>query len=280
MSAQFFSLMTPGVRAINLGRQAAVDIFEAINREPDINPASEDGETLNSFEGALDFDNIMFAYPSRPNDIIFNGLKLNVEPGTSVALVGPSGSGKSTVSKLLLRLYDPLGGEVLADGVPLKALNLKWWRSQIGYVPQEPSLFPGTLRDNIAMGKPEDSGPATDEEVIAAAKAACAHEFIMDLPDSYNTFYNGASIQFSGGQMQRLGKCFEDHLPIYTPLTNNSSLSIFFPLILAIARAIIRNPKILLLDEATSALDSSSEKTVQDAIENIRKLHLIFFMGI
>ena len=150
-------------------------------------------------------------------------------------------TGKSTISKLLLRLYDPLAGNLLVDGIPLKEVNLKWWRSQIGYVPQEPHLFIGSIRYNIACGKA--GGTATDEEVITAAKAACAHEFIESLPDGYDTFYSGASIQMSGGQIQRI----------------------------AIARALIRNCSILLLDEATSALDSESERVVQDALSSIRK---------
>ena len=114
----------------------------------------------------------------------------------SIALVGPSGSGKSSLSKLLLRLYDPIGGGIIVGGVNLTEVNLKWWRQQIGYVSQEPSLFPGTIRDNIAAGKIE--GDATDEEVEAAAKAASAADFIADLPDGYNTFYSGSSIQLSG----------------------------------------------------------------------------------
>lgn len=150
---------------------------------------------------------------------------------------------KSTIAKLLLRFYDPIAGAVLAGGVPLRDVNLKWWRSKIGYVPQEPHLFIGSIRDNIASGKSSDDKPATDEEVFAAARAACADEFIRQLPDGYDTFYSGASIQMSGGQIQRI----------------------------AIARAIIRDPVILLLDEATSALDSNSERTVQDALANARK---------
>lgn len=106
-----------------------------------------------------------------------------------------SHSGKSTIARLLLRLYDPLAGQVLAGDVPLRELNVKWWRSKIGYVPQEPTLFPGTVRENIASGKPKGLGKATDDEVVAAAKAACAHEFIEELPDAYDTFYSGASAQ-------------------------------------------------------------------------------------
>jgi ATP-binding cassette subfamily B (MDR/TAP) protein 1 len=138
--------MTPGIKSINLGRQAAVEIFDAINRVPEIDAWSDDdGVKLENFKGSLELKRIAFAYPSRPNQLVFNGLQLKIDAGTSIALVGPSGSRKSTISKLLLRLYDPMGGEVLADGVPMKDVNLKWWRSQIGYVPQELSLFPGSI---------------------------------------------------------------------------------------------------------------------------------------
>jgi len=241
LCAQFFSLMAPSIQAINVGRSAAVDIFGAIRRKPEIDAMSDDGAKLDMFKGALEFRNVVFSYPSRPSDIIFKNFNLKIGAGSSVALVGPSGSGKSTISKLLLRFYDPLAGAILADGVPLKGLNLKWWRSRIGYVQQEPSLFPGTIRDNIAMGKCDDED-VSEEDVIAAAKAASAHEFIMELPDKYDTFYAGASIQLSGGQVQRI----------------------------AIARALIRQPQILILDEATSALDTQSEKAVQSALANIR----------
>jgi len=189
---------------------------------------------------------LFFFYPNSPNRPIFYNFNLTIEPGQSVALVGPSGSGKSTIARFLLRFYDPNQGEILIDDKhPLTALNVSWWRSQIGYVAQDPVIFPGTIRENIAMGKPASDGPpATEEEVIHAAKLACAHDFIVNsLPDGYDTYYGGTSVQLSGGQMQRI----------------------------AIARALIRDPKILVLDEATSALDQMSEEHVQKALANIRK---------
>lgn len=236
-------MMAPGIQAINLARQAAVDIFDTIKRSPEIDASTKDGIELDGYDGNIEMKSVAFAYPSHPDRLIFKNINLRIEKGSSVALVGPSGSGKSTIAKLLLRFYDPVAGAVLADGVSLRDLNLKWWRSKIGYVPQQPHLFIGSIRDNIAAGKSSEDKPATDEEVFAAARAACADEFIRNLPDGYDTFYSGASIQMSGGQIQRI----------------------------AIARAIVRDPVILLLDEATSALDSASEKSVQDALANIRK---------
>lgn len=245
LCATFFGMMGPGLGAINVAQQSAAELFDTIEREPNIsvNPNSDDGLVLENLEGAIDFQSILFTYPSRPRNVIFQDLHLTILPGESVGLVGPSGSGKSTISKLLLRFYDPIAGQVTVDDVNLKLLNVSWWRDQVGYVAQEPIIFPGSVRDNIAMGKPG----ATDEEIVAAAKAACAHDFIMELPDQYSTFYSGTSIQLSGGQMQRI----------------------------SIARAIVKNPILLLLDEATSALDSASEQVVLEAIENIRRTRTI-----
>lgn len=216
----FFSFLhLPGIRAINLGRQAASNVFYTINRIPKIDSSSTEGRTLDSVQGRLEFQNVSFSYPSNPQKQIFHNISLVIEPGQSVALVGPSGSGKSTIGRLLLRFYDPSSGTVSVDGIPVNELNIQWWRSQIGYVSQEPILFPGSISANIGVGKPG----ATKEEIIEAAKAASAHEFIMDLPDGYDTFYSGASMQLSGGQIQRIN----------------------------LARAMIRKPSILLLDEAT-----------------------------
>ena len=243
LSAQFFAMLSPSLSTINAGRASAAEIYDAIKRTPEIDGMNEDkgmkldGENGPKFDGSIEFKKVAFSYPTRPRDLIFTSFSLDIKPGSAVALVGPSGSGKSTLSKLILRMYDPIAGQVHAGGVPLTELNLKWWRSQIGYVAQEPSLMPGTIFDNIAAGRVGENGhPATEkqieQEVIEAAKAASAHEFISELPDGYNTFYNGSSIQLSGGQIQRI----------------------------AIARALIRNPSVLLLDEATSALDTQSGK--------------------
>ncbi len=154
----------------------------------------------------------------------------------TAALVGESGSGKSTVISLLERFYEPDAGRILFDGVELETLKVSWLRLQIGLVAQEPVLFNDTIRANIAYGK---QGDASEEEIIAAAEAANAHQFISGLPDGYNTIVGERGIQLSGGQKQRV----------------------------AIARAVIKDPKVLLLDEATSALDSESERVVQEALD-------------
>ena len=219
LCATFFGLMAPGIQSINLGRSAAGEIFATIKHVPSIDASSTAGKKLDTLQGGLEMKDVFFTYPTRPKDPIFYDFNLSIKPGQSMALVGPSGSGKSTIAKLLLRFYDPVKGDVTVDGVSLRDVNVAWWRSQVGYVSQRPTPFPGTIRYNIACGI--EGREATDAEVEAAAKAACAHEFITEMPDGYSTFYSGASIQLSGGQMQRI----------------------------SIARAIIGNPAILLLDE-------------------------------
>jgi ATP-binding cassette subfamily B protein len=162
-------------------------------------------------------------------------LSASVSAGQTVAVVGPSGAGKTTLFDLLLRFHDPQHGQIEIDGVPIHRMALHDLRARIGIVPQEPVIFSGTAWDNIRYGRPE----ASDAEVIAAAQAAYAHEFLSELPDGYDSFLGERGVRLSGGQRQRL----------------------------AIARAILKNPPLLLLDEATSALDAQSERMVQAALE-------------
>ena len=210
--------------------------MEVIKRVPKIDSDNMEGQTLENLCGEVEFKHVQFAYPSSPEITIFKDFSLKIPTGKKVALVGSSGSGKSTAVALLQRFYDPLGGEILLDGVAIDKLQLKWLRSQMGLVSQEPSLFATTIEENILFGK-ED---ATMEEVVAAAEAAHAHHFICELPDGYDTQVGERGVQMSGGQKQRI----------------------------AIARAVIKAPRILLLDEATSALDSESERVVQEALDS------------
>ena len=187
----------------------------------------------------LSLHDVTFAYPARPADPALQGLSLTIEEGKSLALVGPSGGGKSTLFQLLLRFYDPQDGAVLFDGVDLRELRLETLRQQMALVPQQPALFTGTVRYNIAYGMPA----ASAEEVTAAARAAHAHEFIQRLPNGYDSELGEQGVRLSGGQRQRI----------------------------ALARAILANPRVLLLDEATSALDSESEHQVQLALEELMR---------
>ena len=182
-------------------------------------------------DGVVSLDHVHFSYPSRPDNKIFRGLGLEVQRGETVAIVGPSGQGKSTIIQLIEEFYRPAKGGVAYNGDDLKDLNVKWYRNEIGLVSQEPTLFDITVAENIKFGMPN----ATQEQIEDAAKKANAHSFISEFPDGYNTLVGtAASSQISGGQKQRI----------------------------AIARALLRKPKVLLLDEATSALDSQSEKVV------------------
>ncbi|CAN6477724.1 unnamed protein product [Victoria cruziana] len=213
-------------------------IMEVIKRVPDIDSENMEGEVLKDVVGEIEFRNVEFAYPSRPGTPVFHNFSLMFPAGKTVALVGSSGSGKSTVISLLQRFYDPRGGDILLDGVSIKKLQLKWLRSRMGLVSQEPVLFATSIKENILFGK-ED---ATMEEIEAAARSSNAHNFISRLPQGYDTQVGERGVQMSGGQKQRI----------------------------AIARAIIKSPRILLLDEATSALDSESERVVQEALDQAR----------
>ncbi|MEQ2314167.1 Multidrug resistance protein 1, partial [Ameca splendens] len=220
---------------------SASHLIMLLNKEPEIDNLSEEGESPDIFDGNVSFEHVKFNYPSRPDVPILRGLNLRVKKGETLALVGSSGCGKSTTIQLLERFYDPREGRVVMDGIDVKQLNIHWLRSQIGIVSQEPVLFDCTLAENIAYG--DNSRSVTLEEIEAAAKAANIHNFIDELPQKYNTQAGDKGTQLSGGQKQRI----------------------------AIARAILRNPKVLLLDEATSALDTESEKVVQDALDQASK---------
>ncbi|KAM0863783.1 hypothetical protein ACQ4PT_044353 [Festuca glaucescens] len=219
-------------------QDAAVSIFRIIDRISKIDASSEVGRTLDTVEGNIELQHVSFKYPARTDVQIFRDLCLRIPSGKTVALVGESGSGKSMVIALIERFYDPDSGAIFLDGVDLKTLELSWLRQQIGLVGQEPVLFNDTIRANIAYGKNEQ---VSEEEIIAVAEAANAHRFISSLPHGYDTSVGERGVQLSGRQKQRI----------------------------AIARAILKDPKLLLLDEATSALDAQSEHIVQEALDRV-----------
>ncbi|XP_061464554.1 bile salt export pump isoform X2 [Rhineura floridana] len=229
---------SPCLEAFATGRGAATNIFETIDKKPAIDCMSEDGYKLDKVRGEIEFHNVTFYYPSRPEVKILEKLNMIIKSGETTAFVGPSGAGKSTTVQLIQRFYDPSEGMVTLDGHDIRSLNIQWLRSLIGIVEQEPVLFATTIAENIRYGR-ED---ATMEDIIRAAKEANAYNFIMDLPLQFDTLVGEGGGQMSGGQKQRI----------------------------AIARALVRNPKILLLDMATSALDNESEAIVQEALHKAR----------
>ncbi|XP_065488380.1 LOW QUALITY PROTEIN: ATP-binding cassette sub-family B member 10, mitochondrial [Caloenas nicobarica] len=222
------------------GLGAGGRLWELIERKPQL-PFNE-GITLSkdTFRGALEFNDVEFAYPTRPETSIFKDFSLSIPAGSVMALVGPSGTGKSTIVSLLLRLYDPISGTITVDGFDIRQLNPLWFRTKIGTVSQEPILFSCSIAENIAYGA-EDPSTVTAEEIQKVAEIANAASFIRDFPKGFDTVVGEKGILLSGGQKQRI----------------------------AIARALLKNPKILLLDEATSALDAENEYLVQEALDRL-----------
>jgi ATP-binding cassette, subfamily B, bacterial len=216
---------------------AAERLVELINTRSAITDPDSPVPLRTSTQPELRMDRVTFCYPTRPQQPALQDFTLRIESGKSLALVGPSGAGKSTVFELLQRFYDPQHGRVLLDGCDIRDMGLAQLREHIALVPQQPALFTGDVRYNIAYGKLD----ATDAEIVAAARAAHAHDFISALPDGYASHLGEQGVRLSGGQRQRI----------------------------ALARAILNNPKILLLDEATSALDSESEHQVQLALQEL-----------
>lgn len=239
MGSTAFGSCIPNLTIVATAMASARLVFQIIDTKPVIDPYSESGVKDRTISGCIECENVTFSYPTRPTIPVLKKFSVSIRPGQTLALCGSSGSGKSTIVSLILRFYDPGSGSVSLDGVDIKDWNLKYLRSKIGIVSQEPLLFGRSIMDNIRLGKKE----ASDADVISAAREANAHKFISKLPDGYNTMVGDRGAQLSGGQKQRI----------------------------AIARALVKDPKILILDEATSALDAESESIVQEALDKVSK---------
>ncbi|KAJ2659128.1 hypothetical protein IWW48_003660 [Coemansia sp. RSA 1200] len=237
------SSMAPNLSAISSAQGCAARLFSVIDRESPINPLdTETGKQVDSIRGSIEFRDVSFTYPSRPHVPVLKGFSVEIQPGQKAALVGASGCGKSTTIGLIERFYDPDAGSVLIGGTDIREYNIGSLRQRIGIVTQEPVLFSTSIKQNIKWGAIDpENNPPSDDEIIDAAKAANAHDFISQLPNGYDTLVGEGGALLSGGQKQRI----------------------------AIARAIVRNPDVLLLDEATSALDTAAERLVQDALDRL-----------
>jgi ATP-binding cassette subfamily B protein len=209
-------------------------VFEVLDTEPEVDRALET-RSAEGLQGHVVFDKIHFSYED--GSPVLNEINLEVQPGEMIGLVGKTGVGKTTIINLLCRFYDPDKGRILVDGHDLREYELRSWRSQIGMVLQEPFLFHGSIGENISYGR----GEATEQEIIAAAKAANAHDFILSFPDAYDSQVGERGVRLSGGERQRI----------------------------SIARAILHNPRLLIFDEATSSVDTETEVQIQEAIERL-----------
>jgi len=221
---------------IGMQQEGASRLFKLLKSRTDVT-IPDQPIPVDHLRGAITFEDVSFGYPDSDREAL-RKVSFAAEPGKMLAIVGPSGSGKSTWVKLALRAFDADAGMILIDGKSIRDIDLAAFRAQVGFVSQTVDLFTGTMAENIAFGKPD----ATQEEIEAAAKLACIHDFIMSLPDGYDTQVKERGVNLSGGQVQRIG----------------------------IARAIIRDPRVLIFDEATSSLDVESEERIQEALDKIR----------
>ncbi|KAK9293362.1 hypothetical protein L1049_021354 [Liquidambar formosana] len=244
-SYQIFSLTVPSITelwtlipTVISAISILTPAFQTLDRITEIDPDTPEDSHAERIKGRIEFQNVSFNYPLRPEVTVLNNFSLQIEAGSKVALVGPSGAGKSSILALLLRFYDPREGVVLIDGKNIIEYNLRWLRTQIGLVQQEPLLFSSSIRENICYG----NEGASETEIIEVSREANIHEFISNLPHGYDTVVGEKGCQLSGGQKQRI----------------------------AIARTLLKRPAILLLDEATSALDAESERAVVNALESIK----------
>ena len=232
---------------VNLAATAgasAARVFQIIDTPNDI-VEKPDAIVLDVVRGRVTFDHVEFAYPG--NDRVLHEVDFTAQPGQTIALIGPTGCGKSTVVSLISRFYDPIGGRVLVDGVDVRAVTLHSLRRHIGIVLQNPFLFSGTIRENIAYGVPA----AGDDAIIAAAKAANAHDFILRFPNGYDTHVGERGVTLSGGQKQRI----------------------------AIARALLYDPRILILDDSTSSVDTETEHLIQQALTILMRNRTTFIIA-
>ncbi len=212
-------------------------LVELLQTNDDVHDPDTSAELPNPVAGRIVFEDVQFSYPARPGVQALDGINLTINPGETVAFVGPSGAGKTTIIQMILRFYDPQSGRITLDGIDLRDVARDAFRRSVALVPQDPVIFATSARENIRFGRLD----ATDAEIIAAAEAAAAHQFISELPDGYDSYLGERGVMLSGGQKQRI----------------------------AIARAILRDAPVLLLDEATSALDAESERAVQHAVDQL-----------